>query len=158
MYLDNYIIRNVSNGWQWRVDVPASKTGQAWLELPINAAKPGLGTSVCNLLTNHHQTIDYTTERTPGYGIISLAFHRSVSKEDFVGLAILRYVQRVSWKGTSSCLHHIARPTGGTHLECRYRMQGCVFHRDIKTVGWKPSWSSLNSEYHNTLAPFFKPS
>ncbi len=38
-----------------------------------------------------------------------------------------------------------------------YRMQGCVVHRGIKTVGREPSWCRLNSEYHNALAPFLIP-
>ncbi len=35
-----------------------------------------------------------------------------------------------------------------------YRMQGCVIHRGIKTVGRRPSWCRLNTEFHKALAPF----
>ncbi len=28
------------------------------------------------------------------------------------------------------------------------RMQGCVIHWGMKTVGWEPSWCRLYSEYH----------
>ncbi len=34
-----------------------------------------------------------------------------------------------------------------------YRMQGCLVHRGIKTVGREPSWCRLNSEHRKALAP-----
>ncbi len=44
------------NGRMWRADAPAlsNRTGLAWAAKPINAATPGLGTSVCYLPMKRH--------------------------------------------------------------------------------------------------------
>ncbi len=54
----------------------------------------------------------------------------------------------------TQCTKHLALRVAHT----LYRMQGCVVHRGIKTVGRESSWCRLNSEYHKAFALFFIPS
>ncbi len=72
------------------------------------------------------------------------------------------YNQSVLWLQTLSVplstqwnirLQHSA--PRAAHTCCR--MQGCIVHRGIKTVGREPSWCRVNSEYHKALAPFIIP-
>ncbi len=54
----------------WRADTPApsNQTGLAWTAKPINAATPGLGTSVCLLPMKHHHVSPLAMPAQPAPG------------------------------------------------------------------------------------------